>query len=40
VWLIGHIFGFSPQDLWEMTMEDLSFWVEGAEQVGKWTKGR
>ena len=38
IWAIGYIFKFQPSELWEMTIDDLDFWIDGCDQITKWMK--
>lgn len=32
------MFKFPPESIWEMSMEDLTFWNEGTGKVAQWMK--
>jgi len=35
-WGIAYVFKFSSNDIWEMDMDELQFWNDGAGVVSKW----
>jgi len=30
IWLLAECYRFSPNDIWEMDIEELQFWLQGA----------
>jgi len=36
MWAIAYTFHFSPESLWDMTIEDMMFWTEGIKKVKEW----
>jgi len=40
IWAVGYIFKFQPSEVWNMTMDDLLFWNDGAGQIARWKSGK
>lgn len=37
VYLVGYFFKFSPEGIEQMYIDDLRFWVNGIDEVAKFT---
>jgi len=36
--MIGYVFKTQPSEIWEMTIDELMFWVDGCNQISEWKK--